>query len=372
MNYSKLQSEVIREFSFGQRELNNSRDISIEYYLFISKNQYSNNYIKDNGSILTDNIRENIQFYYPVIKPKNDKKFDKAILLLHGLNERNWQKYINWAIYLCENLRRPVILFPMAYHINRSPESWSNPRALAKIYEIRKKEYGNDRSISFANLAISDRLSKEPERFYNSGRQSLYDIYKLMSTIKSGNHELFIENTEVNVLSYSIGAFLAEIAFMADTENYFSNSKLFMFCGGGIFSSMDGESRQIMDKYSFESICNFYKNIFEHSQNKSADPVRTAFLSLISNDKFESFRKHFFELNNERINGLFLMKDKVMPYFGVELAMDKKVANKCIKLEDFEYQYTHENPFPLYESNISEKVDSAFEKTFNAISVFLD
>ena len=58
-------------------------------------------------------IGENYFFEYPVFTPSGKQKQNKAILLLHGLNERNWNKYLTWAEYLCSNTGKPVILFPI-------------------------------------------------------------------------------------------------------------------------------------------------------------------------------------------------------------------------------------------------------------------
>ena len=166
------------------------------------------------------------------------KKYDKAILLLHGLNERSWNKYLTWAEYLCTHTQRPVIMFPIAYHNNRGPMEWSNPRKMVDTLNNRKEKYCDDRSISYANVALSDRLSEHPSRFYLSGRQTLLDLSQLFEEIKDGKHPLFASGTDINIFTYSIGSFLAQISLMSNHNNLFEKSKPFMFCGGSIFSSM--------------------------------------------------------------------------------------------------------------------------------------
>jgi len=42
-------------------------------------------------------INENFTFDYPVFLPENTAPHGRAILLLHGLNERSWSKYLPWA-----------------------------------------------------------------------------------------------------------------------------------------------------------------------------------------------------------------------------------------------------------------------------------
>ena len=47
-----------------------------------------------------DRIQENKSFSYAIFTPSGRKKNNEAIILLHGLNERTWEKYLTWAEYL--------------------------------------------------------------------------------------------------------------------------------------------------------------------------------------------------------------------------------------------------------------------------------
>ncbi|GEM_PF-6426160 len=47
-----------------------------------------------------DCINENKSFTYIVFQPQNKNRCDNAIILLHGLNERTWDKYL----YLSQSL----------------------------------------------------------------------------------------------------------------------------------------------------------------------------------------------------------------------------------------------------------------------------
>ena len=62
--------------------------------------------------------------------------------MLHGLNERKWDKYLAWAHYLAEETGKPVIIFPTSFHINRSLPEWLNPRLMNTRAEFRRKNYG--------------------------------------------------------------------------------------------------------------------------------------------------------------------------------------------------------------------------------------
>ena len=73
-----------------------------------------------------DRIQENKSFSYAIFTPSGRKKNNEAIILLHGLNERTWEKYLTWAEYLTHTTGKPVILFPIAFHMNRTPGLWAN------------------------------------------------------------------------------------------------------------------------------------------------------------------------------------------------------------------------------------------------------
>lgn len=154
-------------------------------------------------SVTDDHIQENKTFNYTVFAPSGKEKRDKAIILLHGLNERTWEKYLTWAEYLAGSTGKPVILFPIAFHMNRTPGSWCNPRMVLPWVNRRKQEIDNLENSTFANVTLSSRLSGNPLRFYASGRESVYNLWQLVHEIKSGKHPLFKEDTSINLFAYS-------------------------------------------------------------------------------------------------------------------------------------------------------------------------
>lgn len=372
MNYSKRQIELNAQFQLGMNAHLNESDIDIRFYPFTSSVLTS--FCKENLlSSEDEKIAENISFTYPVFLPRNLKRTNKAILLLHGLNERNWSKYLTWAEYLCKETGKPVVLFPIAFHMNRSPISWSNPRALQNLIDLRRKRNGTDRSLSFANVALSERIWENPSRFYKSGRQSLNDLAQLSKDIKTGIHPLFSENTQIDIFSYSIGSFLSQVTIMTNPEGLFSDSKLFMFCGGSIFSSMFGESRSIMDKPAFDRLLQYYMNDFcrEVGPDSFCDKVYKSFFSMISPDKSKDERELFFKQLGNRIEGISLEKDKVIPYQGVVEALGSDNAKSRISLLDFSFSYSHENPFPIGQNYDSTEVDLSFNQVFSQAVQFL-
>lgn len=323
-------------------------------------------------------ITENTRFSYRVFVPQKRKNRLSCILLLHGLNERSWDKYLGWAQYLAVKTGKPVILFPLAYHINRAPAEWSNPRHMAPLMEKRKKEAGSQGSLSFANTALSYRLTEKPYRFYNSGRQSITDITELALQIKSGRHPLFDEGTTIDIFGYSIGSFLAEIMLMANPGNLFSSSKLFIFCGGAIFRHMYGESKYIMDRMAYEKLLHFYCDEWFHVSDSRVpeavagdDGLKMAFNAMISPDFFSRERESFFSKWKNRLAGVSLRKDKVMPFYGVEACMGSKLAAECFEELDFPFEYSHEAPFPGNGKADKKSLRTSFLQVFNRCAAFL-
>jgi hypothetical protein len=323
-------------------------------------------------------IRENRNFLYPVYVPMKIKNPQSCILLLHGLNERNWDKYTDWAEYLCVHTGKPVILFPIAFHINRAPSSWGNPRSMALLMEKRKKEAGNPGSLSFANAALSSRLTEEPYRFYSSGRQTISDVTGLARQIRDGKHPLFPKGTTIDIFGYSIGSFLAEIMLMVNPEKLFSDSKLFIFCGGAIFRYMYGESKYIMDRLAYERLLHFYcdewlipmtRNQFD--KKAGLDKLQEAFTSMITPEVNRDHRESFFSKWKNRIAGISLTKDKVMPYSAVEACMGSRLAGECFEVMDFPYEYSHEAPFPSNGKVDENTLRNSFLSVFSKCAAFL-
>ena len=372
MDYTQRHQELSSQFQLEKNIQLDKSKVDIRFFSFNSLSLSSNN----EKTIINPNdatIDENISFVYPVFTPKNTKKSSNAILLMHGLNERNWNKYLTWAEYLCEKTGKAVILFPIAFHMNRSPFGWTNPRVLQSILNNRRKIVGEDRSLSLANIALSERITERPMRFYSSGRQSMADLTQLFREIKQGSHPIFEENTEIDIFAYSIGAFLSQITVMTNPENLFSESKLFMFCGGGIFSSMLGESRSIMDKAAFASLYNYYMKDFEieAASNSVLDKGFDSFFSMISPERNQAERENFFQRLGTKISGISLEKDVVIPYRGVVQALGTECAKARIKLMDFSFPYLHENPFPVGNTIDSKQVDASFSTIFSEAALFL-
>jgi hypothetical protein len=374
MEYTKTYKELKNLFSQDKEE------ISIPGSGVKIRNTIFNSEFKQKGFLNnTDrHITENQSFSYPVFTPVNTES-TKVILLLHGLNERSWVKCLAWAYYLAVNTDSYVVLFPISFHINRSPATWKDPRAMVSILKQRNSSIGEIQMSSFANVALSNRLTEDPMRFFNSGYQTTQDITKLISGIRDGTHPFIPATTKIDIFSYSIGAFLAEIIMMGNPDNLFTSTKLFIFCGGSVFSNMQGTSRLIMDSRAFERIYSYYLNDFEEKisiKNPVTDFLRSsqigmAFRSMIDLGRFKSFRESTLKNLRHRIYSISLLKDAVIPANGIVATLRHPDRKNMVDIWDFPYDYTHENPFPLFDSRLSDEVDRCFENLFLSAKAFL-
>lgn len=381
MDISARTKELSRIFSCNQRTKIEDTHLDILPFPFVQTNYEEE--IKNLQKKLTttgfcpvtdDCVTENSRFNYTIFAPDGNVTYDKAILMLHGLNERSWDKYLTWAEYLVEHTGRPVILFPIAFHMNRSPRAWNNPRAVLPWVEARKQEVGNLPNSTFANVALSSRVSQQPLRFYISGLQSAYNIQQLVSEIKTGQHSLFKADTSVNIFAYSIGAFLSQILLLSNTDNLFVDTKLFMFCGGSIFSSMNGNARDILDKEASDRLMSYYVNEFlsAYPIPRSIDGIslEEAFRMMISPDVMQDRRESFYHSACQRIQAISLKKDVVIPTDGIIKALGK-VSRKILHELDFSFTYSHQVPFPGNAAHDKESVNRAFHLVFGKASEFL-
>jgi len=239
---------------------------------------------------------------------------------------------------------------------------------------MRRKAIDGLSNSTFANVALSYRISNQPLRFYVSGLQSAYNVQQLASEIKSGQHPLFKEGTSINIFAYSIGAFLSQILLLANTDELFTDSKLFMFCGGSIFSQMNGSARDILDKEASDRLMNYYINDFlkEHlvPTSEKGISLEEAFRMMISPDEMRYRRESFFQSTVQRIRAISLKKDIVIPTEGVVRALGKS-SLKILKELDFPFEYSHQIPFPQHTKGDKNEVNRAFNGVFGPAAEFL-
>ncbi|QQS51466.1 MAG: hypothetical protein IPM71_01715 [Bacteroidota bacterium] len=382
MKYTEIQQKLARAFK-PENELTELKELNLTIHKYKFQSPSIEDDIPEFGGLkgldtfigYNSLAYRNLNFNYYIFQPDSGKEKDAAIILLHGLNERSWEKYLSWAYALASKTGKSVILFPIAFHMNRSPEAWHDARQMSRFVEARKKSNSNNENLSFANIAISERLTYAPEQFFLSGYQSAKDIYFLAKEIKQGNHKLFNSTATIDFFGYSFGAFLEEILAIANPEGYFTNSKFFFFCGGCVFSEFNGTSKYILDQRAFERIRYFYV------EELDIELRRSTLLSKLLNDtafgyafrhicSLEQFSKLTVEEKNrmdKNIVLLALQKDEIVS----PLSLKNTFPKKSIDFIDFDFEYSHEVPFPVNHYGISEHVDKAFEDVFSKAAVSL-
>lgn len=326
-------------------------------------------------------ITENIDFRYQVFRPAGTVKLKHVVLFFHGFNEKNWAKYLTWAKRLTDITQSAVVLFPIAFHMNRAPLSWSNSRQMYAISEQRKKRHPEIISSTLFNVAISTRLHNKPQRFIWSGLQTYYDVIKLVEQIRSGAHPDIDKAASIDFFSYSIGSLLAEILVMTNQNNYFSRSRLCMFCGGAVFNRLSPVSKFILDSEANVSLYSFAVEHLESHMKRDAvlneylggkHPAGTNFRSMLNYKILTAYRESLFRSLGDRLLAVTLQGDTVIPPYEVVNTLQGVRRDIPVKVDilDFPYPYKHEDPFPTL-SSIAEEVDRAFDLTFEKIGVFL-
>ena len=333
---------------------------------------------EDSHAIFDDNRENqfsNSHFIYPVISAGKRIDPDSAIVLLHGLNERSWDKYLPWAATLSRQTGASVILFPIAYHMNRSPVSWRTPRQMKEYVSQRLVANSTTKQLSVANVALSERLSLHPERFFLSGYQAATDVIQLCQTLKAGIHPLFGKHVKINFFAYSIGVLLSQVLLFADPRGLFAESKFFFFCGGSTFEGMQGISKFILDDLAFRRIIDYYIHVEKEPTAQSGifydlfteSSLGKAFQLLISKTAKADERKTRFSNLSEQIRSVCLTKDSVVPCNEIKSTMQGTQIEEL----DFTYPYLHENPFPVFNDERGKLVDEAFKHVMSKASVFL-
>lgn len=325
-------------------------------------------------------VRENIRFHYPVFAPPESRS-GGIIVLFHGLNERNWEKYLPWAYRLVHATGKAVVLFPMAFHMNRAPQAWRDARPMRDLSEIRRQLFPSLSCSSFANAAISTRLQSLPQRFFWSGIQTYRDFLQFLRTIRQGDHPRIRGDASVDLFGYSIGAFLSQLLLMIEPVEALAESRLFMFCGGATFDRMFPASRYILDSEAVIALYGFFiQNLdeqFKCHQRLSrilggTCPEGLYFRSMLDYYALREVRETRLRQIGSRIHAAALAGDKVLRPEEIVNTLQGFYRDIPVQVdvETFSYPCTHENPFPLL-NGIATQVDRCFNRVFDSAACFL-
>ncbi|WP_321518965.1 DUF6051 family protein [uncultured Bacteroides sp.] len=376
---------IVRNFSFDSK----FRDIlpggicNKDTYEYCSSEDpdYEPDIIQNMLNMSDAEIPENIHFRYHLFRPSGTEKVKEVILLFHGFNEKHWAKYFTWAKTLVDKTGKVVLLFPIAFHMNRAPLSWSDSHQMYVISQQRKKRHPEVICSTLSNVAISTRLHNKPQRFIWSGLQTYYDAISLVESIKANQHSDIAPDASIDFFSYSIGSLLAQVLMMTNEKGYFSKSRICMFCGGAAFNRLSPVSKFILDS---EANVSLYSYVVEHlDSHMKRDKVLASYLSelhpegvnfrsMLNYKIYTEFREECFRQMHDRILAVTLEKDTVVPAYEVINTLQGTKRDIPIEVDilDFPYSYKHEDPFPALTS-IADAVDEEFTKAFERMCNFL-
>lgn len=339
---------------------------------------------KEKDIALSDfEIRCNQSFPYYIIKNQASARAKGFILFFHGLNEKRWDKYLPWAYELAMQTGKAVILFPIAFHMDRAPEDWSDKQQMLKLANSRAEKYPeNITSSSFINAAMSSRLEYFPQRLFWSGLQTYGDVVQLIASIRENKVPEIGPEATIDLFGYSIGSFFSCILKMANPSGYFKDSRLFCFCGGMTIDRMFPVSKYIMDASAAIAMQRSYAELLSsdfatdkrlaHFQNWEHHPREAWFKTMLRYNYFLKEREELLGLMSHQIKALVLKQDEVAP--PVEALNTLKGGYRDIPIEvivdDYSYPYSHMNPFSLVHK-YKEAVDEAFYRFTTQAANFL-
>jgi hypothetical protein len=326
-------------------------------------------------------VKENNRFRYSVFTPKGTEKSDRVIMMFHGLNEKYWHKYLTWAYRLCLLTGKAVVLFPIAFHMNRAPHDWSDSRKMYALSEKRKLQFPDIIDSTLTNVAISSRLQIRPQRYLWSGLQTYHDVIDFMSGIRGGGHPFISNNATFDIFAYSIGSFLSQILMMANHDQLFEKSRLFIFCGGATFNRYSPVTKFILDS---EANVELYSYAIEHLDSHLKHDKRlghflgndhlegTCFRSMLNYKTLKDFREMSFRSMSDRIAAIGLVQDTVIPSYEMMNTLKGSSLDISIRVDalDFDYPYKHEDPFqPVPKYN--DLLMTSYTGVFDSVAEFL-
>jgi len=221
---------------------------------------------------------ENNAFALPVVLPCRPGPFRRVVVILHGLNESEYRKYFPWACTLAR-AGIPVVLFPIAFLVNRRPRQWHTDNETQRRLRARQAQAGND-VVTRYNAILSERLEHHPERLFLGGRQSYFDLLDLAASLHNGTFALdtredegaptrhpFAAGTRVDWLGFSIGGYLTLGLLLGEPEHpALVDSRAIIFAAAAPFVHADRTlianplSPFILDERATERVRAFYRS----------------------------------------------------------------------------------------------------------------
>jgi hypothetical protein len=91
---------------------------------------------------------------------------------------------------------------------------------------------------------------------------------------------------------------------------------------------------------------------------------------MIDKSRLRSFRENRFRKLKDQLRCIVLSRDNVIPAAGVIATLSETSCRNTVKVLDFPFAYSHENPFPVFNTSESDLVDRNFELIFEEAALF--
>ncbi len=336
----------------------------IEHQAGVSK-VYTTSFMRESSAWLAhpkdQDITENKTFMIQAVLPKGTASPEGMIIMLHGLNERSWAKYMSWAVTLSDLTKFAVLMMPTAFHIDRAPAAWISIRNMKPLEQQRKSaaaRLGHSAgSFSFVNAAVSSRIDEHPARFVTSGCQTMDDIVSLVDDTRKGMYAPLLEpHIPVHLFSYSLGCTMAQALLAADEfrdrKLFGASSRMVFFCGGASLADANPVSPYILDETAFRKLDGFLKALAADEE----DALASIPLALREDLHFRSLQA-LCEAAPGRKNLSLQSADSArrslyIPMEGDEVYTPSAVMKACrdlpaaVRIFRPEYDNDHVRPFP--------------------------
>jgi predicted esterase len=203
-----------------------------------------------------EQVSENLTFRCPLVRkqPSSNEpaKCERVTILLHGLNEYSYHKYIPWACQIALNTEMPFLLFPLTFSITRACREWGNIKG-----DIRVSRQNIYNAGPF-NAIISERLQARPERFFWGAVQSYWDLVNFVREIRDNENAHIAPDARIDFLGFSSGGYLALALLLANPENLFNTSRACLFSTCVEMRSLGPGSPYIVDSDTERALQNIY------------------------------------------------------------------------------------------------------------------
>ncbi|HTP29894.1 MAG TPA: DUF6051 family protein [Anaeromyxobacteraceae bacterium] len=200
-------------------------------------------------------VAENVDFRYPLLRSPGRERARALVIVLHGLNERSFTKYVPWAYQIWRSTGAAVALFPLSFHVNRVSPQWGR-----ELHEhlARRQAVPRNENVHGFNCVISDRLDAYPERFFWGAVQSYGDVVDLVRQVRSGRHPHVDSEARIDLVGYSIGGYLALGLMLLDEGDLFTETRAVVFESGAALRATNMSSRFIIDHACEVSLMKLY------------------------------------------------------------------------------------------------------------------